>query len=189
MYLKICVVEVIVPKLHSRRDWRGKRCCGWPNHAMMTCATGYIAPHILDVGSRLKWVVLFKSWPLYPKEKNPQYLLDRRLRRPQANLNAEIKISASAIVSNQTPVLRLSRPRNILTHVRQIGEQITSRSNSKNSCYRLVYYYCFPFIYPNPRHSNMQDYNFTSCLACVWSFTCVNEKKNFAINYSRIIIP
>jgi hypothetical protein len=33
-----------------------------------------IAPHILDLGTRWRWVVSFMPWPLYP-----QYPLDRRL--------------------------------------------------------------------------------------------------------------
>jgi hypothetical protein len=38
-----------------------------------------IAPWILDLGTRRRWVVSFTPRPLYPQEKNPWYPLDRRL--------------------------------------------------------------------------------------------------------------
>jgi hypothetical protein len=43
-----------------------------------------IAPHILDLGTRWRWVVTFTSWPLYPQEKSSWYPLDRRLGGPQS---------------------------------------------------------------------------------------------------------
>jgi hypothetical protein len=39
---------------------------------------------ILDLGTRWRWMVSFRSWLLYPRGKNPQYSLDRRLCGPQS---------------------------------------------------------------------------------------------------------
>jgi hypothetical protein len=41
--------------------------------------SGDIAPPILDLGNRWRWVVSFTPRPLYPQGKSPWYLLDRRL--------------------------------------------------------------------------------------------------------------
>jgi len=38
-----------------------------------------IAPRILDLGTRWKWVVSFTPRPLCPRWKNSRYSLDRRL--------------------------------------------------------------------------------------------------------------
>jgi hypothetical protein len=38
-----------------------------------------MAPHILDLGTRWRWVVSFTPRPLYTQGKSPWYLLDRRL--------------------------------------------------------------------------------------------------------------
>jgi hypothetical protein len=46
--------------------------------------SGVIAPLILDLGSRWRWVVSFTTWPLYPQGKRPWYPLDRRLGGPQS---------------------------------------------------------------------------------------------------------
>jgi hypothetical protein len=46
--------------------------------------SGGIAPRILDLGTRWRWVVSFTSRPLYHKGKNPWYPLDRRLGGPQS---------------------------------------------------------------------------------------------------------
>jgi hypothetical protein len=37
--------------------------------------SGGIAPHILDLGTRLRWVVSFTPRPLYPQKKSPWYPL------------------------------------------------------------------------------------------------------------------
>jgi hypothetical protein len=42
-----------------------------------------IAPCILDLGSRWRWMVSFTPRPLYPYGKRPWYALDRRLGGPQ----------------------------------------------------------------------------------------------------------
>jgi hypothetical protein len=41
--------------------------------------SGGIAPRILDLGTRCRWVVSFTPRPLYPQGKNPWCILDRRL--------------------------------------------------------------------------------------------------------------
>jgi len=46
--------------------------------------SGVIAPHVFDLGTRLRSVVSFMPWPLYPQEKSPWYPLDRRLGGPQS---------------------------------------------------------------------------------------------------------
>jgi hypothetical protein len=43
-----------------------------------------IAPRILDLGTRWRWVVSFTVRPLYPQGKNPWYPLDRTLGGPQS---------------------------------------------------------------------------------------------------------
>jgi hypothetical protein len=45
--------------------------------------SGGIAPHILDVGIRWRWVVSFTLRPLYPQRKSPWYPLGRRLGGPK----------------------------------------------------------------------------------------------------------
>jgi hypothetical protein len=46
--------------------------------------TGGIAPRILDLGTRWRWVVSFTPRPLYPQGMRPCYPLDRRLSGPQS---------------------------------------------------------------------------------------------------------
>jgi hypothetical protein len=46
--------------------------------------TGGIAPHILELGTRWRWVVNFTPRPLYLQGKSPWYPLDRRLGGPQS---------------------------------------------------------------------------------------------------------
>jgi hypothetical protein len=46
------------------------------------------SPTIIYLSTRLRWVVSFTLRPLYPRRKNPRYLLDRRLCAPQAGLDA-----------------------------------------------------------------------------------------------------
>jgi hypothetical protein len=46
--------------------------------------SGGIAPRILDLGTRWRWVVSFTPRPLYHQGKSPWYPLDRRLGRPQS---------------------------------------------------------------------------------------------------------
>jgi len=43
---------------------------------------GSIAPRILGLGSRWRWVVSFTPQPLYPQGKSPCYLMNKRLCGP-----------------------------------------------------------------------------------------------------------
>jgi hypothetical protein len=62
------------------------------HHAMKTYwRSGGIAPRILDLGTRWRWVVSFTPWPIYPQGKKPWYPLDRRLGGPQSRLDAAVK--------------------------------------------------------------------------------------------------
>jgi hypothetical protein len=45
---------------------------------------GVIAPRIVDLGTRWRWVVSFTPQPLYPQVKSSWYTLDRRLGGPQS---------------------------------------------------------------------------------------------------------
>jgi hypothetical protein len=59
--------------------------CLTKHHAMKTCwRNGGIAPCILTLCTRWRWVVSFTSLPLYPRDKTPWYPLDRRLGVPQS---------------------------------------------------------------------------------------------------------
>jgi hypothetical protein len=58
-------------------------CFKWaPRHGGVL-GSGGIDLHILDLGTRWRWVVSFAPWPLYSQGKNPWYLLDRRPGGPQ----------------------------------------------------------------------------------------------------------
>jgi hypothetical protein len=46
--------------------------------------SGGIAPHILDLGTRCRWVVSFTPWPLYSHGNSPWYPLHRWLGGPQS---------------------------------------------------------------------------------------------------------
>jgi hypothetical protein len=46
--------------------------------------SGGIAPRILDLGTRWRWVVSFTPQPLYPQGRSPWYPLDTRLGGPQS---------------------------------------------------------------------------------------------------------
>jgi hypothetical protein len=54
-----------------------------PRHEGVLESEG-IAPRILDLGSRWRWVVSFTPRPLYSQGKSPWYPLDRRLGGPQS---------------------------------------------------------------------------------------------------------
>jgi hypothetical protein len=42
------------------------------------CWINLLAPRILDLGTRWRWVVSFTLRPIYPQRKRPWYPLDRR---------------------------------------------------------------------------------------------------------------
>jgi hypothetical protein len=72
--------------------------------------SGGIAPRILDLGTRRRWVVSFTPRPFYSQGKNPWYPLDRRLGAPSAVLDAVVKreIPSPRRESNpRTPIVQL----------------------------------------------------------------------------------
>jgi hypothetical protein len=59
--------------------------CWTKHHAMKTYwGIGGVAPRILDLGTRCRWVVSFTPRPLHPQGKSPLYPLHRRLGGPQS---------------------------------------------------------------------------------------------------------
>jgi len=54
------------------------------SHCEDVWESGHIASHILNLGTRWKWVVSFKPRPLYAKVKSPRCLTDRTLDGPQS---------------------------------------------------------------------------------------------------------
>jgi hypothetical protein len=66
--------------------------CLTKRHAMKTYwGSGGIAPHILDLGIRWRWVVSFTPRPLYPKERAPGAHWIGGWVGPRAVLNAVVK--------------------------------------------------------------------------------------------------
>jgi hypothetical protein len=54
--------------------------CLTKHHAMKThWGSGGVAPRILDLGTRWRWVVSFTPRPLYPQGNSPSYPLERKL--------------------------------------------------------------------------------------------------------------
>jgi len=58
--------------------------CSWIEHHAMKAywGNGGLAPSILDLSTRWRWMTSFKSRPLYPQGKSPWCPLDRRLGEP-----------------------------------------------------------------------------------------------------------
>jgi hypothetical protein len=54
-------------------------CFNWAPHHEGVFGSGSIAPHILYLGTRCRWVVSFNPWAFYPQGNSPWYPLDRRL--------------------------------------------------------------------------------------------------------------
>jgi hypothetical protein len=63
-------------------DVHSSRTC-FRSHKLISESQG-IAPRILDLGTRRRWVVSFTPRPLYPQGKSPWYPSDRRLGGPQS---------------------------------------------------------------------------------------------------------
>jgi hypothetical protein len=66
-WIKVKVVSVLLSKHLTMKAYRG---------------SGGIAPGILDLVTRWRWVISFTSRLLYPQGKSPWYPLDRRLGAP-----------------------------------------------------------------------------------------------------------
>jgi hypothetical protein len=83
--------------------------CLTKHYAMKTYwGSGSIAPHILNLGIRWRWVINLMPQPLYLRGKNPQYSLDKRLGGlPRVGLDPVAKrIPIIAPVRNLTPVVQ-----------------------------------------------------------------------------------
>jgi hypothetical protein len=62
-----------------------KSLCLTKHHAMKTyCGSGGIALHILDFGTRWRWVVSFTPRPLNRQGRSPRYPLDWKLGGPES---------------------------------------------------------------------------------------------------------
>jgi hypothetical protein len=77
--------------------------------------SGVIAPRILDLGTRWGRVVSFTPRPLYPQEKSPWYLLDRRLGGPQSRSGGSGEVKNSQPLSGlKPPIVQSAAQRYIL---------------------------------------------------------------------------
>jgi hypothetical protein len=68
--------------------------------------SGGIAPCILDVGTRCRWMVSFTPRSLYPHGKSPWYPLDMRLVGPRAGLDAVVKKIPSPCWELNSPIVQ-----------------------------------------------------------------------------------
>jgi hypothetical protein len=59
-------------------------CFNWTPCHEDVLENGGIAPRLLDLGTRWRWVVSFTPPPHYPQEKSPWYPLERRVRGPHS---------------------------------------------------------------------------------------------------------
>jgi len=64
-----------------------------------------LEPHILNLGTRWRWVVSFTPWPLYSLGKSPRYPLGRRLCGQQSPCSRVAKRKISAPLDNRIPVV------------------------------------------------------------------------------------
>jgi hypothetical protein len=74
-----------------------------PRHEGVLTEWRYSSTHILGLGTRRRWVVIFMSRPLYSQRKSPWYPLDRRLGGPQSRWWRE-KFPAPS--GNRTPIIQ-----------------------------------------------------------------------------------
>lgn len=75
--------------------WKPCRVIIWVGHRDDT-------PHILDFGTKWRWIVGFTLWPLYPQIKTFWYPLDRRLDRPPSGLHVVMMRGIPDLTGNQT---------------------------------------------------------------------------------------
>jgi hypothetical protein len=87
------------------------------HHAMKAYwGSGGIAPRILNLGTRWRWVVSFTPRPLYPQGKNASYSSDGRLDGPQS------RSGRGGEEKNSQPLPRLEPPINQPVAQRYIAE-------------------------------------------------------------------
>jgi len=82
-------------------------CFNWVRHHESVLGSGGIAPRILDLGTRWRWVVSLTTRPLYTRNKSPRYPLDRKLCGPQSlSGRGDEKSPVTASAENLTPVFQ-----------------------------------------------------------------------------------
>jgi hypothetical protein len=95
-----------------------------------------IAPRILDLGSRWRWVVSFTPRPFYPQEKSPWYPLDRRLGGPQMRSGRGGEEKNSQALPRFEHLIIQPVAQRYTAELYRILAEVKSRLNSRNSCYR-----------------------------------------------------
>jgi hypothetical protein len=105
--------------------------CLTKHHPMKTYwGSGGIAPRILDLGTRWRWVVSFTPRPLYSQWKSPRYPLGRRLGGPSAVLDV--------VVKRQIPSLhRESNRRTAIVH--PVAQRSTTELSRLSSYLQLIH--------------------------------------------------
>jgi hypothetical protein len=88
---KILASEKVIPVLNEA-----------PRHEDV-CANGGIVARMLNIGNRWRWVVSYMPRLLYPRDKRPQYPLDRGWLDPRGELEAVEKRKASCLCSESNP--------------------------------------------------------------------------------------
>jgi hypothetical protein len=66
-------------------------CFNWERRHERVLGIGGMAPRILGLGTRWRWVISFTPRPLHPQGKCPWYPLDRRLGGPQSRSGRGVK--------------------------------------------------------------------------------------------------
>jgi hypothetical protein len=103
------LLQVPVIRVQEGKGKKGKVFPVPKYHALKTYwGSGGIAPRILDLGIRWKWVVSFTPRPLYPRSKSPRHPLDLRLGGPpsRSGRGGEEKIPCSCRESNPSRLVR-----------------------------------------------------------------------------------
>jgi hypothetical protein len=100
--------------------------------------SGSIAPLILDLGTRWRWVASFTPRPLYPQGKSPSYPLARRLGGPQSRSGRSDEEKSSQ------PLPGLEPP--IIQSVSQLYTTELSRLYCCLCMIQLCCYFMFPLI-------------------------------------------
>ena len=79
-FLRYCAIYILFTANHVQIGKIKKARCPWAllEAICNICGKG-IAPLILNLGTRLMWVVSFTPRPLYPRNEIPGYILNRRL--------------------------------------------------------------------------------------------------------------
>jgi hypothetical protein len=94
--------------------------------------SGGIAPHILDLGTRSRWVVSFTPWLFYPQRKSPWYPSYSRLGGPRASLDAVVKRKVTAPAGTGTPDYPVHSP--VLYHWAILALKVPNSQLYWNPC-------------------------------------------------------